>query len=354
MAAKRSRSNRQNRPVAPLRRGLPWLAAGVLILGASAIGLLRGPVFPRATLAPPGPVVTARTGSPLFELREMDLPKAIPPFDKARAFRDLELQVEFGPRVPGMPGHTATRDHLMKEFGALADRVERQDLTHRVRGKTLYMSNIIARWNGAGAGEPVLLAAHWDTRPTADEETDPARRAMPIPGANDGASGVAVLLEIARGLKRMPPPGPVMIVLFDGEDYGPTSRDMFLGSRYFARNLPRDVPRRGILLDMVGDADLKIPIEGHSWDNARSVVVEVYTIAAKLGYDEHFPRRLGRHISDDHVPLQERGLEVIDLIDFHYGRGHIYWHTLEDTPDKCSPESLGIVGDVVLNWVFSR
>jgi glutaminyl-peptide cyclotransferase len=339
--------------------------------GASGLALLLAVAMALTFLGRP-PVVRAEQ-PPIAEPAEVELlslqvPPRMPGFNQARAFRDLERQVAFGPRVPNSRGHTVTREYLIRELSGLADGVQRQNFRKRVRGRTLEMTNIIATWNmpvstglpsrpplyTAPPGEPVLLAAHWDTRPTADREPDPRRRSRPIPGANDGASGVAVLLEIARGLKRMPPPGPVMMVLFDGEDYGPTAQDMFLGSRFFAAQLPRNVPRRGILLDMVGDADLEIPIERYSWDHARSVVVEVYTLAHRLGYGRHFPRRLGRYVLDDHVPLQRRGLEMIDLIDFHYGPRHSYWHTLHDTPDKCSPDSLRIVGEVVLSWVYSR
>jgi hypothetical protein len=283
---------------------------------------------------------------------------ARPAFDRELAFKHLEKQVAFGPRVPSTEGHRACREYLVETLRPLADSVERQDFTRSIRGRTLRMSNIIARWKGdggaGGGGDGVLLCAHWDTRPIADYERTAERRAMPIAGANDGASGVAVLLEMARVFKQSPPPVPVMIVFFDGEDYGPGLDYMFLGSRYFAANLPADVPKRGVLLDMIGDRDLEIPREVYSMEQAREVQDQVYAAARKLGLDRYFPDRPGTAIQDDHIPLLEKGLQVIDLIDFNYGPGHSWWHTLEDTPDKCSAVSLKVVGDTVLEWVRSQ
>ncbi|HTE21382.1 MAG TPA: M28 family peptidase [Armatimonadota bacterium] len=275
-------------------------------------------------------------------------------FDKDQAFAHLTRQVEFGPRVPNTEGHRNTRDYLVRTLTPLADRVERQDFSRTLSGKRLGMSNVIARWGGAGGKDGVLLCAHWDTRPTADYEATPAARATPIPGANDGASGVAVLLELARLFKQKAPPVPVMMVFFDGEDFGPGVNRMFLGSSYFAANLPADVPKRGILLDMIGDRHLVIPQEAYSVQNAKDVVDEVYDIARRLGIDRYFPLGKGTAIEDDHLPLQRKGLRVIDLIDFDYGPGHSWWHTLQDTPDKCSATSLGVVGDVVSEWVYTR
>jgi glutaminyl-peptide cyclotransferase len=279
-------------------------------------------------------------------------------FDQERSFADLKKQVEFGARVPNSPGHRDCKNYLVEALKPLADRVETQDFSQRVNGSRLEMSNIIARWNGQGGADSaksgVLLAAHWDTRPTADYEINPDKRKQPIPGANDGASGVAVLLEAARMFKRLAPSVPVMIVFFDGEDYGPGIGNMFLGSRYFAGHLPAGTPKQGILLDMVGDRDLVIPQETYSLEVAREVMTDVYAIAQRRGYGKQFPAIRGTPIEDDHIPLHEKGLKVIDLIDFSYGPGHSWWHTLEDTPDKCSPASLKAVGDVVLEWVYTR
>jgi hypothetical protein len=157
------------------------------------------------------------------------------PFDGARAFEDLKKQVAFGPRVPNTDGHRKTRDWLLGELAKTTDRAFLQNFSRTFDGKTLAMSNIVAEIN-ASAPRRVMLCAHWDTRPTADEEIDPARRRRPIPGANDGASGVAVLLELARMFRARRPDVGVQIVLFDGEDFGPGVDRMFLGASHYAKN----------------------------------------------------------------------------------------------------------------------
>lgn len=269
-------------------------------------------------------------------------------FDAERAFADLKRQCEFGPRVPGTAGHRRCRDYLSQVLKENADSFEAQEFAFRDGKRSLPMANLIARWKGTRVGaRGVILAAHWDTRPSADEESDPARRRQPILGANDGASGVAILLEVARQLKRVPPDGPVWVVLFDGEDYGPGIDRMFLGSRHFARRLPKEAPRVGVLLDMVGDADLRLPIEGYSFRRAREIVQEVWSIARGRGYGMVFVNELGPDVMDDHLPLLDAGVKMIDIIDFDYP----YWHTLADTPDKCSANSLRIVGEVVIAWL---
>ena len=163
-----------------------------------------------------------------------------------------------------------------------------------------------------------------------------------------------MLLELARQFKATPPPVPVMMVFLDGEDVGPTIEMMFLGSRYMVKNLPKDMPKRGILLDMVGDKDLSIPQEVNSIREAKEVLGEVYGVAKRLGYSKQFPAEVGDEVIDDHVQFHRHGIKMIDLIDFDYGPGHTWWHTLADTPDKCSATSLQAVGDVVLEWVRTQ
>jgi hypothetical protein len=277
-------------------------------------------------------------------------------FDGEKSFALLKKQVEFGPRVPNTQGHIACREWMLATLKPLADAVERQDFAVKGRGTNLRMTNVLARFKGTGAGveKSVVLAAHWDTRPSADYERTPENRNKPIPGANDGASGVAVLLELARQFKASRPPVPVMLVFLDGEDVGPNIDMMFLGSRYLVKNKPQEMPTRGILLDMIGDKELVIPQEINSITGAKEVVAEVYGVAKKLGYSKQFPAEVGQEVIDDHVQLQEAGIKMIDLIDFDYGPGHSWWHTLADTPDKCSAASLQAVGDVVLDWVRSQ
>jgi Zn-dependent M28 family amino/carboxypeptidase len=273
-------------------------------------------------------------------------------FNADRAWADLVLQVDAGPRVPNTPGHAAIRDYLLQQLSASMDTVQPQDFTLEIRGTPLAMTNVIGQ---IGADHPtqVLLAAHWDTRPTADNDPSPQNRQTPIPGANDGASGVAILLEVARVLKEAPPPVGVIIVMLDGEDYGPGVDAMFLGSRYYARNLAPVRPSWGILLDMVGDRDLQIPREGTSQQRAGAVNDKVWRAARELGRREFVEATSGQ-ILDDHIPLLDAGVPMIDLIDFSYGPGHSWWHTLADTPDKCSAASLEAVGQVVLRTLYNE
>lgn len=278
-----------------------------------------------------------------------------PDFDKERAFALLKSQVDFGPRYAGVPGHAATADFIVARLKPYADSVTTQGFKQVVAGKRLELRNIIARFN-ATAPHCILLAAHWDTRPMADMEVDPAKRATPIFGANDGASGVAVLLELARMFAKRKPDVGVIMVFFDGEDYTanpPSSENMFLGSKYYAAHLDsktRQSIRYGILLDMVGDKDLLIHQEALSYEAAPGVVSEVWAVAKSLGYAKQFPPSVKYSVSDDHVPLIAAGVKCIDVIDFDYA----YWHTVDDTVDKCSPDSLKVVGDVVARVVYQE
>lgn len=277
-------------------------------------------------------------------------------FDSARAFDLLKQQVELGARVPNTEPHAACAEFIQKNLSPYADHVTTQSFSADANGKKLSLTNIIAKFNPS-ATSWVLLAAHWDTRPTADYEVLAEKRKLPIPGANDGASGTAVLLELARVFHSRKPDIGVVMVFFDGEDYGPGEKAMFLGSKYYASEaaagrtspLPKQI-RYGILLDMIGDADLRIPQELHSLRAAPDVVKKVWAKAAKLGYSKEFPPVEGSAILDDHVPLIGVGIKCINIIDFDYGP----WHTLDDTPDKCSPESLKAVGEVVAAVVYDE
>ncbi len=279
-------------------------------------------------------------------------PLFVPDFDARRAFADLEKQVAFGPRVPNSPAHAACLDFLKTTLDSLADVVtlQRFEATIARTGEKVQLANVVASF-GLDKKQRILLAAHWDSRPWADMEADPADREKPVPGANDGASGVAVLLEIARVLKANPAPVGVDIVLFDGEDFGSQGRDdtWAVGAQYFANKKDvRYTPFLGILLDMIGDKNLQIKKEGNSLTYAPDVVNLVWNYAGRLGIEAFSAEAIGP-IMDDHVPLLQKGIPCIDLIDFDYA----YWHTLEDTPDKCSPESLEAVGRVVLAVIYN-
>lgn len=269
-------------------------------------------------------------------------------FDGGAALGYIRSQLDFGPRVPGTRAHVRTGDWITAQMRARADTVIEQRWTHRTAsGKTLALRNVLARYSPA-ATRRVLLLAHWDTRPVSDAADDSAQRTMPVPGANDGGSGVAVLMALGDQLKRQPPGIGVDLLFVDGEDYGdfPSGTDVLLGARHFAENLPAPDyrPLFGILLDMVGDADLRIPYEGNSVDGAPEVVQRVWGMAKEMGYESIFvPQNMGP-VTDDHVPLLRKGLRVIDVIDMQY----CCHHKPTDTIDKVSAKSLKIVGDVML------
>ena len=281
----------------------------------------------------------------------------VPEFDGARAFEQLKRQTDFGPRPPGSAGHEKCLKYLQDELRSHADALSLQQFSHqRPTGEQVQLSNIVASFN-LQATDRILLTAHWDTRPWADQDPDRKNHTKPIVGANDGASGVAVLLEIARILKQKPPPVGIDIVLFDGEDLGKsgTTESFSVGSSYFAKNKPEGFyPRFGINLDMIGDKELEIAREVNSDRYAPSVMTLVFSTARELGVSQ-FVDTPGTEIFDDHIPLNNAGIPTVDLIDFNYpNRSANYWHTLEDTPDKCSPESLAAVGQVVLTVLYSK
>jgi len=263
-----------------------------------------------------------------------------------RAYGYLVAQCRFGPRNPGSAGHEAALRYLVRELRGLTDTVETmhfQPIDSHGR-RVPPMTNIIARI-APNRRKRYLLCAHWDTRPRAEYDRDPARRGAPIIGANDGASGVAVLLEVANVLAAHPPSVGVDIALFDGEDYGEEGDldDYCLGSREYARGRWQAPPELGVLVDMVGDRDLHLPVEQNSREAAPQVVERVWSAAARLG-EVAFDRRTGPRVYDDHLPLIEAGWPVIDVIDFSYP----YWHTQGDTPERCAPQSLAAVARVLV------
>jgi glutaminyl-peptide cyclotransferase len=281
----------------------------------------------------------------------------IPAFNGKDAFAYLLRQTSFGPRNPGSQGHEGCLGYLNSTLRGLADQVRLQDfVSPGYAGDQLHLTNIIASFR-PDLTNRILLCAHWDTRPRAEHDENKSLRDRPIIGANDGASGVAVLLEIAALLKKSAPPVGVDIVLFDGEDYGKegdTDRYL-LGSRYFAANLDRNsLPGFGILLDMVGDTFLEIPREQSSMRFAPDIMNMVWSKAQELGVSQ-FLDAPGEEIMDDHLPLNQAGIKTIDLIDFNYpDQTNRYWHTHQDTPEHCSAESLEAVGSVLVHVLFTQ
>ena len=276
-----------------------------------------------------------------------------PSFDADRAFRDLERQVAFGPRIPGSAGHAQQLEWLETELRALADTVFLDPFEHVTgEGHELDLTNVIARF-GPADGSRLLLLTHWDTRPRADQSVEATDREKPVPGANDGASGTATLLELARMFNEQPPPGGVELLFTDGEDHGPSTDDMFLGARHYVAGIgSENPPAYGILLDMVADADPSFPIEAYSMEGAGQVVQRVWGIAADLGYRRFFPMDRTVRVVDDHVQFIDAGIPVADIIDFDYGPGNGFWHTPRDVPENTSARTLLMVGDVVAEVVY--
>lgn len=274
-----------------------------------------------------------------------------PEFNADSAFALLVRQVEFGPRVPGTEGHARQLEWMEAYLRARADSVRLQTFEHTTYyGVHLRLTNVLAHFR-PDLAQRILLVAHWDTRPTADNDPDVGRRRQPIPGANDGASGVAVLLQLADVLSRHSPPIGVDILLTDGEDYA--TGDMYLGARYFASQVPDGYrPLYGILLDMIGDTDPRFPVEIHSNDYAPEVVDRVWRVAEELGYGHIFVRTRGTMVEDDHVPLNRAGIRTINIIDFQYGPYNRYWHTQEDDLHNVGRAGLEAVGRVLTTLIY--
>jgi glutaminyl-peptide cyclotransferase len=273
---------------------------------------------------------------------------AITQFRGDQAWEDVAYQVSLGPRIPGSQAHQNTVNWIESELQQAGWDVELQSTEsggHPIK-------NIVGKW---GTGSPwIILGAHYDSRIFADHDPDPNKQNQPVPGANDGASGVAVLLEIARvlpnvdaisGANRNPGQsvGQVWVVFFDAEDNGRIADwDWIMGSRAFVDSLS-DKPDAAVIVDMIGDSDLQIYLENNSDPELSR---QIWDIGQKLGYDQ-FISEPKYTILDDHIPFLEAGIPAADLIDFDYP----YYHTTEDTADKVSPESLEAVGNTLIHWL---
>jgi len=260
-------------------------------------------------------------------------------FNADRAYQDIEYQLSLGPRIPGTSGHELILDWMETELEAENWQVERQELS--INGKNII--NLIA---SRGVGGYILLGAHYDTRILADHDPEPTLRDDPVPGANDGASGVAVLLELARTLPEDLPVA-IKLVFFDAEDNGGIDDwDWILGSRAFVRELI-EKPSAAIIVDMIGDADLEVYYERNS---DITLMEEIWQQASHLGYENIFIPEYKHSMLDDHTPFIEAGIPAVDMIDFNYP----YWHTTSDTLDKVSPESLKAIGDTLIAWLLEK
>lgn len=284
------------------------------------------------------------------------------PFDGTRAFKHLEAICAIGPRVAGTKGMVEQQEFVTRHFESLGAKVQLQEFPfrHPETGEQLKLANLIAEFH-PDRKERILLCAHYDTRPFPDEDPDPKKRRDPFLGANDGASGVALLMELGTHLKDFPGPLGVDVVLFDAEElvYDRRRDQYFIGSNYFARSYVTEPPahtyRCGVLLDMVGDKELQIYQERNSYYNkaVAPMVRDIWATAARLGVTEFIARR-GHEVQDDHLPLNNVAkIPTCDIIDFDYPRpGRVnYWHTTKDVPENCSALSLAKVGWVLHEWL---
>ena len=260
-------------------------------------------------------------------------------FSGESALELVEEQMTFGPRFPGSSGHAITQEWIVEELTRLGWEVERQRFDHR--GKALM--NIIASPNVEVGSERIVLGAHYDTRQFADR--DPQDQTQAVPGANDGASGVAVLLELAR-IYAKTPPLEIILVFFDGEDQGHIDDwDWSVGSRYFVEHFDSEISA-AIIVDMVGDRDLSLPYELSSDPD---LVQSIWQTALDLG-SSAFVSEPGPSLIDDHIPFRQYGIPAVDIIDFTYP----YWHTSTDQLDKISADSLHQVGATLEAWINKR
>lgn len=273
-------------------------------------------------------------------------------FDGASAFSYIETQVGFGPRIPNTEAHTKMAAWLDSTLRTRSDTLVVQKWDHvTAKGDTLHLTNYIARFNPQ-ATKRVLYLAHWDSRPTADSPKSPDKT-KPVPGANDGGSGVALLLGVADALKRKPTTLGVDLLFDDGEDYGdfeakPVANDVLIGARYYAAHqVTGPQPLYAVLWDIIADKDLQIYQEGNSLIGAPEVVERVWDTARELGHSTYFIPSPKYNLIDDHLELQKVGIRAIDVVDFDYPS----WHTPFDTIDKVSAASLQIVGDVAVGLV---
>jgi hypothetical protein len=334
------------------------------------------PTSPVATAAPAGNV----TAAPKKQAAPDTPAPTHAAFDAGRAFVLLQKQCDFGPRYLGTEAHQKTLAFLTTEMEKYADATVTQKFTYR----GMPVTNVVGVFYAAGtkqpAKRPVLLLAHWDTRPIADGPyagqgdfvygSKGWDRLAPIPGANDGASGVAILLELARLFKQKPPPVGVLLLLDDGEDYGDfrarggEGEGVELGSRYFAAHYQEDSrfghPDYGILLDMLGGKNMRIPVESYSQRVAPGTNEKVFGVARSLGYGDIFLQDQTQDVGDDHLAINAVGhIPTIDLIQPLPSPGgpeyaYMQWHTLKDTPENCSAQSLKAVGDTIAEVIYQE
>lgn len=277
---------------------------------------------------------------------------AEPSFSGAEALRTIEKQVAFGPRIPGTAGHEATLKWLVAELKESGAQVAKRpfQMTNALTGEEVTGTNVMARFGGS-TRERIFFAAHWDTRVHADQDPDSTKRRDPVPGANDGGSGVAILLQLARLLSENPPPMGVDLLFFDGEDQGTYSdpRTFSLGARAFVASAPLTGfrPQYGILVDLAGGRGVRFATDFRSWQDARPLMESVNAVLGKYLPDRMALDRV-MQTEDDHVPFLDAGIPCVVI----FGSGDPNWHTTNDLPESCSPEVLEGVGNTLLEFIY--
>lgn len=279
-------------------------------------------------------------------------------FNEDTAFNYIKMQMSFGPRIPNSKGHKACGDYLISTLKSFADKVQVQSFSSAAfTGEVLKGRNIIARFDEKNANR-IVLFAHWDTRPFADRNE--STKSQPVPGADDGGSGVGVLLEIARLLKISKPQIGVDIILFDCEDYGDAGgrpETYCLGSQYWAKNppIPAYAPKYGILLDMVGARSATFMKEGYSRQYAPGIVDKVWNTAIGSGYGAYFVNVDAEPVTDDHYFVNSLAkIPTIDIINkTNTGFGN-HWHTPNDNLDIIDKSVLKAVGQTLINVIYTE
>ena len=319
------------------------MVAGAMALGISACG---GTKSRAANEAASGEAASAAVNVPVFCA------------DSAYAY--VKRQVEFGPRVPNTPAHRNAGDWLAAELRRHGAEVHEQtaDLT-AFDGTLLKARNIFGRFNPGVKSGRLLLLAHYDTRPWADQDPDETRRGTPADGANDGASGVGVLLELARQIAAQDPGTGIDILFSDAEDYGAEDNEesWALGTRHFASQMRSLgwMPDQAILLDMVGGRNASFPSEYFSRQSAPALDAAIRAAAARAGASDRFPDSYGGAVTDDHLELIKAGVPAVDIIEYRADRGfNDSWHTHSDNIDNIDPATLGAVGQTLLQYIYNR
>lgn len=289
----------------------------------------------------------------------------IPTFNSDSAYQFIAQQVNFGPRVPNTSSHVACGNWLEEKLREWSDTVYVQRAkVNAYDGTVLNIRNLIGSFRPEATNR-LLFCAHWDTRPWADHDPDPANHFTPIDGANDGGSGVGVLLEIARLLHMHAPETGVDIIFFDAEDYGEhrthqgyEQHSWALGSQYWSQRPHRTdyFARYGVLLDMVGAYNATFKKEGYSMLYAPNIVRNVWKLAQRKNFGHYFINQEGGFITDDHLYVNEiRGIPTINIIDLRSDTPHGFfpqWHTMGDTMEQIDPATLDAVGNVVLSLIY--